>query len=193
MWKKLLFIAFLGMSPALAGPPAAPDLAAGELAQLQKGEVVIRPPDANGLAVGIVDIDASAEQVWSVILDFPARVESVGVLQSIDVYAPESDSRGLGATFHLRVLGSDIRYHLRYTIDRAAGYCTFRLDPERQHDIVAADGSYQVIPLDGGRHRVVYTSRTETGRFVPGFVKKMLSNESLRSQLQEMKRRAPTK
>ena len=66
-------------------------------------------------------------------------------------------------------------------------------DPDRTHDIVMANGSYHIIPLPDGTHRLVYRSATDTGRYVPGFVKKMLTNDSLRSQLEEMRKRAPTK
>lgn len=196
MWSSAVAIlAAASLSVADAAPaPAAPALTAAEMAHLDRGEVVIRPPPSvHEQAVGIVDIAATPEQVWSVILDFPARVASVSVLKSIEVYAPESDPEGLGATFHLRVLGSDVIYHLRYDIDRAQNYCTFTLDPERTHDIVTASGSYQVFALPDGKQRLVYRSQTDTGRYVPGFVQKMLTNESLRSQLEEMQRRAPTK
>lgn len=196
MWAKLLVVGLLvalNGSAVAASPPPPLALEAGELEQLDAGSVIIRSPDAGGLTIGIVDIPATSEQVWATLLDFPARVESVGVLESIDLYAPESDPKGLGASFHLRVLGTDVRYHLRYDIDRAANFCAFALDPEREHDITEASGSYHVLPLPNGQHRVVYRSKTETGRFVPGFVKKMLTNESLRSQLEDMRTRAPTK
>lgn len=192
--KRLAVLGMIGwlQSVALAAPPPIPDLQDKELAALAKGEVVIRPPASpTSEVVGVVDIQATPEQVWSVILDFPGRVESVKVLKSIDIYAPESDPKGLGASFRMVILGTTVDYHLRYVIDREAGYCSFRLDPEREHSIRATTGSYRMVSLPDGGQRVYYRSAIDTGRYVPGFIQKMLAQDSLRGQLEDMKRRAP--
>ena len=97
--------------------------------------------------------------------------------------------KGLGATFTLSVMGSSVVYHLRYQIDRAAGFCTYTLDPERQHDIASVEGSYRLEPLPQGI-RLIYQSRTDAGRAVPGFVKNWLASSSVKTQLEAMKKRA---
>lgn len=172
---------------AWAGPPAPVTPSADELTALGKGEVVVRPPDDRGEMIGIVDILGSTRQaIMSAVLDFDLRVRTVSSIQSITVYAPESDPGGLGATFVLSLLGSTVTYHLRYTIDRTAGWCTFTLDPARKSDIAGTWGSYAVSDIAGG-HRLTYRSRTDSGQPVPEFVKSWVATRSMRDQLTAMR------
>lgn len=171
--------------------PAAVQPSSAELEQLSRGAVVVRPaPDSTGEMIGIVDLPgASAEDAWRVIFDWDMRVESVGAITAVTQYAPESDPGGLGVTFELSVLGNAITYHLRYTVDRAGGWCSFTLDPQREHDIAGTHGSYQISQLPDGI-RLIYRSRTDAGRAIPGFVRKWVATSSIRDQLAEMQRRA---
>lgn len=184
-----LFAAAIGTAE--AAPPAV-SLTADELASLQAGDVVVRAPDAEGVLIGAVDVSgATAEQLWTAVLDFDLRVREVSAIKSISVYAPESDPKGLGARFELSLLGSTVVYHLRYTLDRANGWCTFTLDPERTNDVTSVEGSYVVQPLANGQ-RLVFRSKTDAGRAVPAIVKRWVATSSMRDQLEAMRQRART-
>ncbi|MEQ1564715.1 MAG: hypothetical protein ABMA64_03670, partial [Myxococcota bacterium] len=174
---------------AWAGAPLAVAPSADEAAALARGEVVVREPDASGELVGWVDVAGDAPAIWDAIFDWDLRVRTVSSIASIDVYAPESDPGGLGATFRLSVLGSTLTYHLRYTVDRAGGWCTFTLDPQRTHDIAGTWGSYRIDPLPAG-NRLTYRSRTDAGRAVPATVRNWLAVRSVRDQLVAMQARA---
>lgn len=165
-------------------------LTSEEAASLSRGELVVRPPSSTGEMVGVVDITGvSPSAVWDAVLDFKLRESVVSSVDSIVVYAPESDPKGLGATFTLSILGSKIVYHLRYKIDRASGVCTYTLDPERTHDIASVEGIYRIEPV-GSAVRLTYQSKTDAGRSVPDFVKRWLAVSSIKTQLEAMKRRA---
>ena len=176
---------------ALAGGPAEVTPTPAELTALAQGEVVVRPaPDSTGEMVGLVDLPgASTEAAWGAIFDWDMRVQTVGAIRGVTVYAEETDPGGLGVTFQLSVLGTDVTYHLRYTIDRDEGWTSFTLDPDREHDIVQTHGSYRISDIDGGV-RITYRSRTDTGRAVPGFLRRWVATSSIRDQLAEMRRRA---
>lgn len=180
----------LALLAAAMAAPSPISLTANEQSSLEQGQIVVRPPTSDGVMVGVVDIPrTSADRVWKVILDFDLRTREVSAIESIVVYAPESDPKGLGATYTLSILGSKVVYHLRYRIDRAAGLCTYELDPERTHDISSVHGSYKLEPV-GDAIRVTYQSRTEAGRAVPGFVKNWLAVSSIKSQLEAMRKHA---
>ncbi len=178
-----------GLAVAAAPAPVTPT--DKERAELASGAVVVRPaPHDTGEMIGIVDLrGATAADAWRVVLDWDMRVASVGAITAITEYAPEASPGGLGMTFELSVLGTAITYHLRYDIDRAGGWCTFALDPDKEHDIVQTQGSYQLAELPDGI-RLTYRSKTDTGRAIPGFVRKWLATSSIRDQLSEMQRRA---
>lgn len=176
---------------AWAAPPPV-GLTADELASLEGGDVVVRAPDADGVLIGAVDVTgATQSQLWTAVLDFELRVREVSAIKSISVYAPESDPKGLGARFELSVLGSTYVYHLRYTVDRANGWCTFTLDPDRPNDVTSVEGSYALQPLANGQ-RLVFRSKTDAGRVVPAIVKRWIATSSMRDQLEAMRERART-
>ncbi len=176
---------------ASAGAPAAIEWTAEEQARLTSGKVVVRPPaEASDQAVGAVDVRASADVVWAAVFDFPARVAEISALERAEVYAPASDPGGLGVVFELSVFGAEIVFHTRYQCDFVANYCTYGLDPARENDLVAVVGSYEVIALPDGGSRLVYRSRTDSGRTVPGFVRRWLAVDALSTQLEGIQRRA---
>lgn len=175
---------------AWAATPLQVQLTEKEEASLAAGEVVVRSPTDTGLVVGAVHIPATREQVMKAVMDFDAREESVGAIDAIEVYAPATDPAGLGAKFTLSVLGTEIIYYLRYDLDPAG--VNFALDKTRENGITDSTGGYWTYPVDDGI-RLVYWSRTDTGRWVPGFVRNSLSVKSFRDQLAAMRTLAPKK
>ena len=157
---------------------------------LDAGEAVVRAPTADGLVVGAVDIPATRQQVMAAVMDFDARVQSVGAISAIDVYAPATDPKGLGTKFTLSVLGTEIVYFIRY--DVADEGVNFVLDKEQTNDLVDSSGGYWTYP-EGDEIRLVYWSKTDTGRSIPRFIRNTLSVRSFRNQLTAMKELAPKK
>ena len=178
------------MALALGASPLDVNLTDAEKGQLSSGEIVVRSPTSEGLIVGAVDIAASREQIMETVMDFDARVESVGAISAIETYAPATDPKGLGAKFTLSILGSEVVYYIRYDIEDEG--VNFVLDQERENGIVDTNGGYWTFPA-GDKIRLIYWSRTDTGRPVPGFIKNGLSMRSFRGQLAAMRTLAPTK
>jgi len=175
---------------ALAATPLDVTLTPEEVASLDAGQVVVRAPTSDGLVVGAVDIPATREQVMAAVMDFDARVQSVGAISAIDVYAPATDPAGLGAKFTLSVLGTEIIYFIRY--DVVSEGCNFVLDKSQENGIVDSHGGYWTYP-DGDEIRLLYWSKTDTGRSIPRFIRNTLSVRSFKGQLQSMRELAPKK
>lgn len=180
----------LWMALALGASPLEVNLTEAEKAQLSAGDVVVRYPTDSGLVVGAIDISASREQVMKTVMDFDARVKSVGAIDAIETYAPATDPKGLGAKFTLSIVGTEIIYYIRYDIDDEG--CNFKLDKEKENGIVDTNGGYWTYPA-GDKIRLVYWSTTDTGRSVPGFIRNGLTVRSFRNQLTAMRELAPKK
>ena len=180
----------LWMALALGASPLEVNLTEAEKAQLSAGDVVVRYPTDSGLVVGAIDIPASREQVMKTVMDFDARVKSVGAIDAIETYAPATDPKGLGAKFTLSIVGTEIVYYIRY--DVADEGVNFALDKEQTNDLVDSSGGYWTYP-EGDEIRLVYWSKTDTGRSIPRFIRNTLSVRSFRNQLTSMKELAPKK
>lgn len=179
---------FALISAATAAVPAPLSVDSQEQARLDKGDVVVRPPPtALDQAVGVVDIQGTAQAVWDAVFDFDARVREMRPLKSVTVYA--DDPSNMGVTFDLSIFGTPIVFHTRYQCEFDAGYCSYTLDPSRDHDLVSVVGSYQVYEV-GHHQRLVYRSQTDSGRSVPGFVRRWLAVDSLTKQLEGIRERA---
>jgi hypothetical protein len=184
MFTPLLLL----VAAALAGPLHI-ELSAKEVTQLEAGEVIVRSPTDDGMLVGAIDIPGESGPVWDAVMNFDARVQNVGAIRSISTYAPGTDPKGLGERFELSVMGVSVVYHLRYQEDPQHQWVTFGLDTERENDLVSSTGGYHIIPQGEGQ-RLLYWSRTDVGRSIPGFIRNALSNRSFRNQLSAMRRLA---
>lgn len=187
----LLILCFPLMFGAVPSDSAPVDLTAAEEAALGGGEIVIRnvPSDSGGFVVGVVDIQASPEKVWESILDFQARVADVRSLTKVESYDRSTDPERLGVKWVLSVLGQEIVFHIKYEVDRASGWCRYALDTTKENDIVSSEGSYQVYSV-GSSTRFVYRSQSDSGRRMPGWLRRWFAVDSLKDQITGIRRRA---
>lgn len=195
--KKLVF-ALLGwaMAAQAALPPAPAPIAvtADETATLATEPVVrLEATSAGSYTVGIVDVAAPPGRAFDAVMDLPPRVAESSNLKSVVVYRREPPQNGqpeiMGARFTLKVLTSTLVFHILYEIDRANGWCVYRLDPSQPNDLVLVDGSYHVY-ASGSGSRIVNRARSESGTAVPEWLKRSLANGPLKEQLRGIRDRA---
>lgn len=183
---------FLVIAPlCMAAAPPSYTLTESEEAQLDKGKVVVRHQDAStgGGVVAFVDVKAPPRKVLDTVMDLQARVEENGAITDLDLYLQESDPERIGATWTLSVLGSKVIFHLLYSCEREEGFCTYTLDPDKESDLVSSDGHYVVLPRAEGT-RLIYASNTDTGRSMPGFLRRWIAGSSLNTQVEGIRTRA---
>lgn len=174
-----------------AAEPTPVDLSAEEEKLLDGREIVIREEgsDSGGFVVGILDVKAPPEKVWAAILDFNARVDDVRSLTKVEIYEQSSEPEMLGVKWVLSVLMQEIVFHIKYEVDRESGWCRYVLDTSKSNDIVSSEGSYQVLS-QGTSSRFIYRSRSDSGRRMPGWVRRWLAVDSLRDQMNGIRKRA---
>ncbi len=182
-------IVALFVAPALAATPTV-DLSADDLARLADREVVIRqdPTDAGMYTIGVVDVNAAPSRVFDAILDLEARVGEVGGLRGVARYLNEPNL--IGARWELSVVGKAISFTTLYEIDRAGLTANYYMDKSQTNDIEDVKGTYAVLPSGSGGARLFYRSITDSGVYVPGWIKNMLANSSLVEVLEGMRARA---
>ncbi len=178
---------------ALPGAPEVVVLTADETATLSAEGFVARVEDTElgARTTALVEVAAPPSAVLDAVLDFAPRVAEIGSLKAASVYFhdPRATPEQLKAQFVLSIMGRTVTFHTHYVIDRAGGWCSYVLDPERENDLAYVDGAYRAVPTEGGT-RLEYRSTTQAGVSVPLWVRRWLVTGSLKDQLMGIKSRA---
>lgn len=172
----LLALLMLAASPAWAGPKA------GGI----QVEITPDPGGASGLIRGSVDIDATPEQVWDVLIDCGLAPHMVARLKSCKIL--ERDPQGRW----------DIREHVSRAGPLPSVRSVFRsdYDPPRRiqfrragGEVKVLEGEWRLIPLAGGAHtRVLYESRASAPFAVPAPIARMILRHDVPEALAALRR-----
>ena len=175
----------------LAAAPPSYTLTADEEAKLAQGKVVVRHSDSatGGGVVAFANVAAAPAIVLDEAMDLQDRVAENSTITGLDIYHRSAEPEELGAQWTLTILGSKMVFSILYACRRDDGYCTYTLDGSRPNDLVAAAGHYVVLPHEGGT-RLVYASKTESGRSMPGWMRRWIASNSLQSQVDGIRTRA---
>jgi hypothetical protein len=161
--------------------PSPSALSAAEKATLERGEAVRKQVkhSSGGRGIAIMDIQASPEKVWSVILDYGAYPSWIDNLKSTKTYAKGADHYKV--EFNLNVAMMDVTYFIDHHHQPSKGYLTWQLDYSRESDIDDSTGYWLVYPTPGydGWTRVEYTVDLRLKGWVPGIVENMLAKKGL--------------
>lgn len=175
---------------------AAPTPTAAEAAKLALGEVVIRPvpasTDAAVAVTGFVDVPASRDAVWAILLDFPGRRPTNPSITRIEEYRPRTADEQWWL-FTVQKFGTTVTYHNRYAVDVAGGVLDHALDPERTNDLAKNTGTYTLGSCATGPTpctRLTWEVETDFGRSIPGFVKNWLGRAAVEGFLTDLATRA---
>ncbi|HNH45855.1 MAG TPA: hypothetical protein PKY30_02395 [Myxococcota bacterium] len=186
---------FLWVSHLLAAPIPLDSSAEEALA---RGELVIRalPEENPGMVrvVGVAEISATVDQVWSSLLDFSARLKANPALRAMEPYLPPTPSQ-LWLRFTVSTLGFTVVYHNQYWIDKAAGTLVHQLDPSRPNDLQASRGEFELQRPRylGSGVRLQYLVETSFGQAIPAFVQSWMVGGGLRDFMADIVTRAEGK
>jgi len=182
MW----FVLFIITAAVWSKPPEALNLSEAEKSALQANEMIIRDASA-GTAIGVIHINADPRVVLEEVVNLQARVEEVSLIDGLELYIDENDKKG--ARWELSMAGIDVQFHVVYQINWDNGWCTFDLDPTKDNSITDSSGSYKTEPIPDGT-RLYYRSYAASANPAPNWVRKALSQHSMKQQLKGIKARA---
>jgi ribosome-associated toxin RatA of RatAB toxin-antitoxin module len=131
-------------------------------------------------------IDAPPEKVLGVLTDFAHYPEWQSGVVACTVKEKDDDGRGALVELRYDARITKIRYTARYWYDLEHGRMGFDLV---EGDLKQCSGRYTVVALAGGGSRVSIDITTEVAFYIPGPVKKLIRDQSVRAAVRDLKRR----
>lgn len=163
-----------------------------EWAELTDGEVILK--DLTGSdegrskeneASGVIVWPASF--VWNVLTDFESRPKYISTSKEATIVTV--DGNRVGVRQKLKFLWEDVRFSVVNTVDPEEGTIRWVMNKDEVHDIADSRGSWQLVPIDEGRHTLVlYRSHTDTGRPVPALIESFVMKTSLPSLIDSLRK-----
>lgn len=176
--RVTILLALLTLAPAPAW--AAPEAGGIHV------EITADPGGASGLIRGSVEIEATPEQVWNVLVDCGVAPHMVARLKSCKIL--ERDPQGRW----------DVREHISRAGPLPSVRSVFRSEydpPRRIHfrrtggEVKVLEGEWRLIPLAGGsRTRVLYESRASAPFAVPAPIARMVLRHDVPEALAALRR-----
>lgn len=133
-------------------------------------------------------IDAAAEEVMEVLLDFEAYPDWSDI-KSTKVLERDSRGRAKEVAFEIKapVIG-DVRYTLRYRYAARNGGLSWTTK-ESEGGIKDISGEYELEETDDDRTKVTYRMALELSMKVPGFLRKQGERQIVKQALDGLKKR----
>ncbi|HEX6388035.1 MAG TPA: SRPBCC family protein [Solirubrobacteraceae bacterium] len=133
-----------------------------------------------------IDVDASPDALFAVLLDYEAMPDWQSAVIATDVRERDEQGRGTVVAFRIDVKVAKLRYVNRYTYDvpRAMGVEMI------EGDMKSCETTYTFDELGNGRTRVTQRTTLDAGRFVPGPIKRLVAGQVLGEWLTQLKARA---
>ena len=129
------------------------------------------------------EIAATPQQCYDALTDFERVPEWQGAVRSIEVLERDGQGRGTVVAYEVDAKLKRVRYTLRQVHDPPD-----RLGSEYLGgDFRDFAGEWRFVALGGGRTRAELDLRIDPGRFVPGPVRKAISDAVMRRALQDLK------
>lgn len=130
-------------------------------------------------------IAAPAQTVFDTLVDYESMPDWQSTVRSVEV--EESDERGRGVVVRWEIDAKlrSVAYRLRYVYDEPTRIGSEYIDG----DVRSVDGEYLLDERGDGTTEVTFALAIDPGMFVPGRVRRMLSDQVMRRSLEDLKAR----
>jgi uncharacterized membrane protein len=135
---------------------------------------------------GLTDVIAApVDKIVAALTDFESFPEWQGAVLETEVL--ERDDEGRGSLVRMKVDAKvrKVEYVVRYTYDLPNGLSWEQVSG----DLKENTGRYTFAPRDDGSTDVTVDIVAEVGFFVPGPMKKLIREQSLKNSMRELKKR----
>jgi hypothetical protein len=129
------------------------------------------------------EVEASIDDCWAVLLDFPSYPSWSGPITSSRVLETDAEGRPRIVEMTLDMKIRTVRYVLDYTYE-PPGRATWKFVEGDVSDIV---GSYAFASLAASRTRATCSQAVDLGFWVPGPLRRMIERSALRDSVLEFK------
>jgi ribosome-associated toxin RatA of RatAB toxin-antitoxin module len=131
-------------------------------------------------------INAPQDKIVDALTDFEHFPEWQSGVLECTVQERDDEGRGSLVAMHVDAKIKKIRYTTRYWYDLDHGQMGFDLV---EGDLKECTGRYTFEPQDDGSTKVSIDITTEVGFFVPGPMKKLIRDQSLKNSMRDLKKR----
>jgi uncharacterized membrane protein len=130
-------------------------------------------------------IKAPADKIIDALTDFDTFPSWQAAVVECEVLERDSDGRGSRIRMKVDAKIRKVDYIVRYSYDLPNGFAW----EQESGDLKENTGKYTFRPRDDGGTDVTVDIVAEVGFFVPGPMKKLIREQSLKNSLRELKKR----
>jgi ribosome-associated toxin RatA of RatAB toxin-antitoxin module len=131
-------------------------------------------------------INAPQDKIVDALTDFEHYTEWQSGMLECTVKERDQEGRGTLVELYVDAKIKKIRYTTRYWYDLDQGRMGFDLV---EGDLKECTGAYRFEPQEDGSTEVSIDITTEVGFFVPGPMKKLIRDQSLKNSMRDLKKR----
>jgi ribosome-associated toxin RatA of RatAB toxin-antitoxin module len=129
------------------------------------------------------DIDAPPQACFDALTDYERLPEWQGAVKSIEVLERDEQGRGTVVAYEIDARVKTVRYRLRQVHDEPRRLASEYLGG----DFRDFSGEWRFLPREGGGTRAELDLKIDPGRFVPGPVRRAISDAVMRRALSDLK------
>jgi uncharacterized membrane protein len=134
---------------------------------------------------GLTDVvNAPVDKIVDALTDFDTFPEWQGAVLECEVLERDSDGRGSLVRMKVDAKVRKVEYVVRYAYDLPSGLSW----NQESGDLKENTGAYTFAPRDDGSTDVTVDIVAEVGFFVPGPMKKLIRDQSLKNSMRELKK-----
>lgn len=131
------------------------------------------------------EIDAAPRQCFEALLDYESFPAWQRAVESVTVLDRDGAGRGRDVEFHIDAKVRDVRYVLRYSYE-PPGWIGWELV---EGDVKEVGGEFVLDDAGDGRTLATYRVELDPGVWLPGPLKKVLTDQVMRGAVEDLKRR----
>jgi ribosome-associated toxin RatA of RatAB toxin-antitoxin module len=130
-------------------------------------------------------IGAEPGVCFDAITDYETFPEWQAAVKEVDVLSVDDEGRGRDVRFHIDAKVRQVSYTLRYSYEPPHSITWDYVDG----DVKSVDGEYVFEDQRDGTTRATYELDIDPGVWLPGRVKKMLTDQVMKRSVEDLKRR----
>jgi uncharacterized membrane protein len=131
------------------------------------------------------NVKAPADKIIDALTDFESFPEWQSAVMECEVLDRDADGRGSRIRMKVDAKIRKVEYIVRYTYDLPNGFSW----EQESGDLKENTGVYRFAPKDDGSTDVTVDIVAEVGFFVPGPMKNLIRDQSLKNSIRELKKR----
>jgi uncharacterized membrane protein len=138
-----------------------------------------------GRAEHSAEIEAARERCFQELLDYESFPEWQRAVRSVEVFSRDDEGRGRDVEFEIDAKVRRVRYVLRYSYE-PPGWIGWEYV---EGDVKDVGGEFVLEQADDGVTLAIYRLTLDAGVWLPGPVRKVLSDQVMKGAVEDLKRR----